>query len=161
MTSHINQVLRRLKVEFALLWLLPLLTAACYETEGLPQGIFVDHVQASYCLNTLGILLTIVCIPLSLRLFQLSLTRYVRQLPVLQALRSYRRWNEVRICLLLVPVLLNLSVYYWTLESTGLLCCGMTLTASLFCLPSRQRMENELALPAANDDLDTTETRPS
>lgn len=148
----VRELLLRLKVEYALLWILPLLLAGLYEADILPQGSLADRMPASYYLHTAGILLALVCIPVSLRLFQLSLTRYVRQLPVRRALRSYRHWSEARLCLLLVPALANVAVYYCTLETTGLLCAGMVMTASLFCAPGRQRLENELALPSLTDD---------
>jgi hypothetical protein len=85
-------------------------------------------------------------IPLSLRLFSLSLIKYVRTLPLVEAVKSYRRWNEVRVCLLLVAALVNLSVYYWTMDTTGVLCAGMVLVASLFCVPGRERVVSELDL---------------
>ena len=99
-----------------------------------------------YIMQVTSILLTICLIPLSLRLFNLSLTRYVSLLPLPEALKSYRRWSEIRIALLLVLALIDLSAYYWTMNTTGLLCAGMTVIASLFCIPSKQRLLNELQL---------------
>ena len=61
-------------------------------------------------------------------------------------LSSYRRWNEIRLGLLVVPVLTNLSFYYLTLNTTGLFCAAMSLIASLFCVPTRKRIWNELDL---------------
>lgn len=157
MKKNINHLLplARLKAEYALLWALPLLLAALYESDVLPRGIYAGHPQAEYLLQTAGILLAVLLIPLSLRLFQLSLTRYVRQLPLAEALRGYRRWSEVRLCLLLVAALSNLTVYYWTLSTTGLLCAGMVMVATLFCVPGRKRMEDELSLPALPDKEDS------
>ena len=66
--------------------------------------------------------------------------------PLVEAVKSYRRWNEVRVCLLLVAALVNLSVYYWTMDTTGVLCAGMVLVASLFCVPGRERVVSELDL---------------
>jgi uncharacterized membrane protein YbhN (UPF0104 family) len=48
--------------------------------------------------------------------------------------------------LLVVPVLTNLSFYYLTLNTTGLFCAAMSLIASLFCVPTRKRIWNELDL---------------
>lgn len=48
--------------------------------------------------------------------------------------------------MLLVPALFNFSVYYWTLNTTGLLCGIMVLVASLFCVPGRNRLLAELDL---------------
>ena len=70
----------------------------------------------------------------------------MRALPLVEALQSYCRWNEVRMAMLLVPALFNFSVYYWTLNTTGLLCGIMVLVASLFCVPGRNRLLAELDL---------------
>lgn len=146
MEKEINRLLRWLQGEFILAWMLVLLLIALYETDVLPQGMMVGDARMEYILQTAGILLAMGLIPVSLRLFGLSLTRYVKTMPLPEALKSYRRWSEVRLGLLLAPALFNLSVYYWTLDLTGMLCAGMLLVASLFCVPGRERLLMELDL---------------
>lgn len=153
MEKEIRRILSVLKLEYGLFWCLCVLTAVLYEVDVLPQGALSDDVRTGYTMQVAGILLTVLLIPLSLRMFHLSKTRYVSKLPVMDALKSYRRWSEVRLCLLLVPALLNISVYYWTMDTAGLLCAGMVLLASLFCVPGRNRLRSELDLvnPEAED----------
>lgn len=146
MKTKINRLLNRLKSEYAVFWILCVLLVVLYEVDLLPQGIWVGDVRMEYILEVTGILMAIALIPLSLRVFNLSLTRYVRQLPLEEALKSYRRWSEVRLAMMLAPALFNLSVYYWTLDTTGLLCGGMVLVSSLFCIPGRKRLLVELDL---------------
>ena len=146
MEKELKRLIRILKAEYALMWVLTVLLAALYECDILPQGLFAGDAQIEYIMQVTSILLTICLIPLSLRLFNLSLTRYVSLLPLPEALKSYRRWSEIRIALLLVLALIDLSAYYWTMNTTGLLCAGMTVIASLFCIPSKQRLLNELQL---------------
>lgn len=146
MKTKINRLLNRLKSEYAVFWILCVLLVVLYEADLLPQGVWVGDTRMEYILEVVGILMCVALIPLSLRVFSLSLTRYVRQLPLEEALKSYRRWNEVRMAMLLAPGLFNLSVYYWTLDTTGLLCAGMVLIASLFCVPGRKRLLAELDL---------------
>lgn len=146
MEKEINRLLNYLKIEYALLWIICILTVLLYEQDILPQGILTNDAHAGYILQVSGILLAVAFIPLSLRLFSLSLTKYIKQLALTEALKSYRRWNEVRISLLLVAALTNLSIYYWTLNTTGLLCSGMVFIASMFCIPGRQRILHELDL---------------
>ena len=55
-----------------------------YEYDILPQGIFTDDVRTGYMLQVCGILLAVGLIPLSLRLFSLSLIKYVRTLPLVE-----------------------------------------------------------------------------
>lgn len=146
MEKELKRLIRILKAEYALMWVLTVLLAALYECDILPQGLFAGDAQMEYIMQVTSILLTICLIPLSLRLFNLSLTRYISLLPLPEALKSYRRWSEIRIALLLVLALIDLSAYYWTMNTTGLLCAGMTVIASLFCIPSKQRLLNELQL---------------
>ncbi len=154
MEKTINLLLRCLKVEYTIFWALVLLTVALYEFDVLPQGVLVEEEQAAYILEVLGVLLAICLIPFSLRLFSLSLVRCVKQNVLQKALVSYRRWSEIRLALLLVPALVNLAVYYWTLETTGLLCAAMVMVASLFCVPGMKRLKGELNL----DVEETVET---
>lgn len=146
MKAEINRLLRRLQAEYVLVWLLPALLVVLYETGVLTEGTFAGDARMDYIFQTVGILLTIGLIPLSLRLFSLSLVRYVRQLSLPLALRSYRRWSEVRAGLLLVAALVNLSFYYLTLNTAAVWCALMALIASLFCVPTRKKLMDELDL---------------
>ena len=66
---------------------------------------------------------------------------------LIEALKSYRRWSEIRLFLLAVPAIMGISFYYLTLNTTGIFCAAMALIASLFCVPSESRLLNELDLP--------------
>lgn len=146
MEKELKRLIRILKAEYALMWVLTVLLAALYECDILPQGLFAGDAQMEYIMQVTSILLTICLIPLSLRLFNLSLTRHIAALPLKNALKSYRRWSEIRIALLTVASLASLSAYYWTMDTTGLLCIGMTVIASLFCVPGKERLLSELNL---------------
>ena len=146
MAEVIKQLLKRLKIEFVAVWCLVLLLVVCYEVGLFTEGIFVGDVRMDYILTTIGILLTIVMIPLSLRLFNLNLVKRISKLSTFEALKSYRRWSEVRLSLLLVAALLNMSIYYLTLNTTGLFCSLMALLATFFCIPTKERLFKELDL---------------
>lgn len=146
MEKELKRLIRILKAEYALMWVLTVLLTALYECDILPQGLFAGDAQMEYIMQVTSILLTICLIPLSLRLFNLSLTRHIAALPLKNALKSYRRWSEIRIALLTVASLASLSAYYWTMDTTGLLCTGMTVIASLFCVPGKERLLSELNL---------------
>lgn len=146
MEKKIKRLLQCLQIEYVLVWALPLLLVVLYETGIMTEGGYAGDTRMEYILQTIGILLTIGLIPLSLRLFSLSLVKYVKQLSLPEALKSYLRWSEIRIGLLLVPILVNLSFYYLTMNTTGLLCAAMALIASLFCVPTHKRLLDELDL---------------
>lgn len=147
MKAQINQLLKILRGMYLMLWILPILLCVLYETGILTDGIFCGDARMEYMLQTVCILLTICLIPLSLRLFNLNLVKHIKELPLEEALKSYRRWSEIRLLLLCVPVLLNTSFYYLTLNTTGVFCASMVLIASFFCLPTESRIINELDLP--------------
>lgn len=144
MEEQIKHVLKSLKVEYILFWVVPLLFVIVGETELLPVGIVADNVRKVYLFETLGILFTAICIPLSLKLFGFVLTKKIDQLSFPVALGRYVVWNMVRLALLEFVVVFNLAGYYFTLSSTGALCAAIGLTASFFCLPSEKRLREEL-----------------
>lgn len=145
MEKKIRQLLRYLQIEYVAVWVLPLLWWL-FMKQGDDRGAYAGDVRMDYVLQTVGILLAVGLIPLSLRLFSLSLVKNVKQRSLPEALKSYRRWSEIRTGMLVVPVLVNLSFYYLTLNNTGVLCAMMALIASLFCVPTRKRMLDELDL---------------
>lgn len=144
MEELIKHAIKNLKISFLTLWIVSFLFVVGGETEILPVGIFADDVRTCYFLDTIGILLTAVCIPLSMKLFSFVLTRQIDKLTFPVALNRYVLWNFVRLGLLTVVVFYNLICYYMTLNSTGALCALCALTASLFCLPGEKRLRNEL-----------------
>lgn len=146
MEKRISKTVKCLQAEYAMIWILPMTLVALYETGAMTEGYYAGNANMDYILQSVGILLTVGLIPLSLRLFSLSLVKHVKQLSLPEALTSYRRWNEIRLGLLIVPVLTNLSFYYLTLNTTGIFCAAMSLIASLFCVPNRKRIWNELDL---------------
>lgn len=147
MKEQINQLLKIQKGSFIAVWAIPLFLSVLYETNCLSKGLYAGDAQMEYILQSVGILLTIGLIPFALRMFNLNLVKRIRELPLAQAMKSYRLWSDIRLCLLLVPAILNLSFYYLTLNTTGLFCAAMALLASLFCIPSYSRVMSELDMP--------------
>ena len=120
MEERINKTVKYLQAEYIMIWILPIVLVILYETGIMTEGDYAGDARMDYILQTIGILLTVGLIPLSLRLFSLSLVKCVKLLSLPDALSSYRRWSEIRLGLLVVPVLTNLSFYYLTLNTTGL-----------------------------------------
>ena len=150
MEKKISRLLGCLKVEYSLMWIIVLAAVVLYESDVIPQGMWVDDARLAYLMQVLGILMTVGVIPLSVYMFKVILTRRIRRLSLLEALKSYRRWSEARLILLLIPLLFDVFIYYSILDTAGLLCAAMMILASLFCVPSRKRLLSEL-------DLKTTE----
>ena len=114
MKEQIKRILKLQVVGFILVWALPLIYALLHEMGVMPQGTLADDAQMEYIFQTMGILMTIVFIPFALRIFNLNLVKRIQELPLQQALKSYRIWADVRLALLVVPALINLQFYYLT-----------------------------------------------
>lgn len=144
MEEQIKSVFKSLKVQYISFWIVPLLLVVVGEVELLPVGIKAGSVRAVYVFETVGILLTAISVPLSLKLFSLVLTKKIDHMTFPAALSRYMFWSAVRLALLEFAVVFNLAGYYFTFSTTGALCALIGLTASLFCIPSEKRMRAEL-----------------
>lgn len=144
MEEQIKRAVSSLNISYVFFWVLPAFLLGAGEFDLIPVGTLTDNVQATYYFETIGILLTAACVPLSLKLFSLVLKKKIDHMTITLALKRYVQWSIVRLGLLEVAIVLNLLCYYLTLSSTGNLCMLICLTASLFCLPSEKRLRNEL-----------------
>ena len=149
MKEKIRKILNLQKSAFIVVWAAPILLAALYEggADTFQKGIYQGNAQMEYIFQSVSILLTIGLIPFALRMFNLNLVKRIKELPLEQALKSYQKWSDVRLCLLFVPTILGVSFYYLTMNTTNLFCACMALIATLFCVPSENRIKNELDLP--------------
>ena len=147
MKEQIKRLLVIQRSFFIGVWTSPVLLVFLYENGIFQKGIHQGNAQMEYIFQSISILLTIGLIPFALRMFNLNLVKRIKELPLQEALKSYRIWGDVRLSLLFAPVMLGLTFYYLTLNTTGLFCACMALIASLFCVPSENRIISELDLP--------------
>ena len=152
MKEQIKRILIIQKSAFLGVWTAPLLLVVLYETGLYQEGLLAGNAQMEYILQSVSILLTIGLIPFALRMFNLNLVKRIKELPLQQALKSYQAWSLLRLALLFVPAILALSFYYLTMNTTNLFCACMALIATLFCVPSENRIKNELDLPENLND---------
>ena len=152
MKEQIKRILIIQKSTFLGVWTAPLLLVVLYETGLYQEGLLAGNAQMEYILQSVSILLTIGLIPFALRMFNLNLVKRIKELPLQQALKSYQAWSLLRLALLFVPAIMALSFYYLTMNTTNLFCACMALIATLFCVPSENRIKNELDLPENLND---------
>ena len=152
MKEQIKRILIIQKSAFLGVWTAPLLLVVLYETGLYQEGLLAGNAQMEYILQSVSILLTIGLIPFALRMFNMNLVTRIKELPLQQALKSYQTWSLLRLTLLFVPAILALSFYYLTMNTTNLFCACMALIATLFCVPSEDRIKNELDLPENLND---------
>ncbi|MEG1562998.1 MAG: hypothetical protein RR365_04630 [Bacteroides sp.] len=146
MEEEIKRTVRLLKRSYAAFWVLPLGCIMLGETDVAAVGGGADNRSVSYFLESACILLTAVCVPLSLKLFSLVLTKKIDTYTFPVALYRYKQWSLVRLAILELGVLFGLVVYYYTLSSTGVLCAAIGLTASFFSLPGEKKLREELRI---------------
>ena len=107
---------------------MPLLIATVYECDVLPTGVFAGKAQEEFLVVIIMELLTIVMIPLALRLFKAKdVERKVAEGDTL----ALRRWGALRILMITVPLLLNTIGYYLFMNTTF----GYMALILLICLP--------------------------
>lgn len=87
MEEQIKRAVRNLNISYIFFWVLPAFLLGAGEFELLPVGSLADNAQAVYYFETLGILLTALCIPLSLKLFSLVLKKKIDQMTITLALK--------------------------------------------------------------------------
>ena len=101
----------------------PLLAAIVYECDVLPTGVFAGNAQEEFLTVTFMELLTIVMIPLALRLFKGKVEE--------GDTTALKKWGSLRILMITVPLLLNTMGYYLFMNTTF----GYMALILLICLP--------------------------
>lgn len=133
-----RKILLRLRIEFIAYILLAALLVCFYEFDVFPKGTLAGNTTAVYVLECVGIMLTVIFIPLALKSFHLALQR-IADREEKEHRRLYVRWNEIRLAMFVVVVLINISVYYVTSRDTCGYCAIIGAIASLFCWPPTQK----------------------
>lgn len=142
----IETIVRKLKLQYGLFWAIPILLIIAYETDLLPVGRYADNPQMMYVLETVGILITVVCVPAALKLFSVVLKKRINEVHLNEALSKYVFWSGMRLAILEIAVMLNIIIYYLVFSNVGAFCALIALTASVFCLPGEKRMCEELKI---------------
>ncbi|KAA6325171.1 hypothetical protein EZS27_025581 [termite gut metagenome] len=144
MRTKIKHTLQLLSVQFWLFPVIPVLLGMAYEFDVLPVGVYADDTTMRYVFETMGILLTIACIPLALKLLSIIKKRKKEKTALPVALKQYTRLCTVRLLLLEGVVVFNIVVSYSTMNSYSGFCVLMALMALVFCIPTKKRLYAEL-----------------
>ena len=142
-----KQIFSRLLIEFILYIFLSVLLIVLYETHIFSTGTLIGHASTIYIIECAGILLTMALIPLALKSYHLALVRIaISDTSEEERRQSYIRWNEIRLAIFTVIVLLNTSIYYMTRDNICGYCAIMGAIASLFCWPTKDGVKTELEM---------------
>lgn len=102
--------------------------AALYELDILPSGVLADRPQDEFLCTIAMELVTIVFIPIALRLFK---TKDVDRRLDEGDIKTFKTWSIVRILMITVPLLMNTLLYYLFMNTTF----GYMALILLICLP--------------------------
>ena len=102
--------------------------AALYELDILPSGVLADRPQDEFLCTIAMELVTIVFIPIALRLFK---TKDVDRRLDEGDIKTFKTWSIVRILMITVPLLMNTLLFYIFMNTTF----GYMALILLICLP--------------------------
>ena len=102
--------------------------AALYELDILPSGVLADRQQDEFLCTIAMELVTIVFIPIALRLFK---TKDVDRRLDEGDIKTFKTWSIVRILMITVPLLMNTLLYYIFMNTAF----GYMALILLICLP--------------------------
>lgn len=141
MTIVMKTIYRRLQITFWSAIVISVIILALGETDIIPNGILVGEYQADFVIMSVMELITIVAIPVALKLFKFKsiASRLISE----DSLKALNCWGQVRLLLLSVPMIVNLVCYYLFVK-VGFSYLAIILFLSLFFVyPSLSRCYNE------------------
>lgn len=141
--SQIRRVQRLLMIQFFLPVILSLLMVVLFETDALEAGCWAGSGQKEFACLVAMELLTICCIPLSLRLFKFKNVAKVLKGDGAQALRALQRWGSVRLDVLGVLLVANVLFYYLFVHAAFCYMAAIEFLSSFFIYPSLDRCVTE------------------
>lgn len=110
------------------------------ELDIIPNGILANDKQVEFVIMSMMEILTIIAIPVALKLFK---SKAIANKLASDTLLHFERWGIVRLCLLNVPMVINLVCYY-LFVGAGFGYLAIILFLSLFFVyPSLSRCYNE------------------
>lgn len=152
MNEQIKKLVRTLQIQYGLFILLALAYCVVYEIGWIDEGIYAADTHMQYVWETAGVLLAMILVPLSLKLFSIVMAKKIMDKPLPIAMKMYKMWNEIRLLMLVFVTLFNIFVYYSTLDNIGGLCALIGVTASVFCLPGEKKLKEELNITNSIDE---------
>lgn len=131
-----NNTIKKLKTIFYLELVTALLIVVLYESDVLPAGCFTQHSTSEFVLLTVMELLTVILIPLALRLFKFK--KIAADLSERKQ-AALVRWGTIRIEMLAMPLLANTLLYYLYMSTTFGYMAIILLICMVFIYPSKDK----------------------
>lgn len=144
MVKYIQKLLTALKFEWVAVWLMVVAAVVLGEVDVIPNGLVLPNSSEEFKLNTADILLTLIGIPVAIRLFTLNTTKGLRRMNNDEALKAYHVWSVVRIGILCVTAVFSVAVYYLATSVSGIFCALIAMCVMFYCWPSKEKITSYL-----------------
>lgn len=132
---------KKLMSTFWLGIILELLIVCCYETNIMLEGGFAGNTTAEFIVATVMVLLTIIVIPIALRMIKYGV---VQNLLRREREQGLYKASMMRMALLMVPMLLNTVCYYHFLNVEFAYLAIVLAISLVFVVPTVKRCEAEM-----------------
>lgn len=145
--KEIDQLMKALWIQVGVALGIALLLILLFEYDILPQGLLAGDVLMDYVLQITTILLTLVCIPFSLKLYSQAVSKHRPENDLSDGIRNLKHWSGRRLFTIALPLYVGIITYYLTMSVSNLFCAliaGITLT---FCIPVRERVVEQIDIP--------------
>lgn len=131
-----KKVIRTLKYLFSLILLVTLLLVLVFESELLLPGFILVESKVDFVIKYIMELMTIMIIPLSLRLFKF---KSVERKLATKKQHALLRWGGLRIIMLGIPMIINTILYYGFLAVEFGYLSIILLISMIFIYPSKDK----------------------
>lgn len=131
-----KKVIRTLKYLFSLILLVTLLLVLVFESELLLPGFILVESKVDFVIKYIMELMTIIIIPLSLRLFKF---KSVERKLATKKQHALLRWGVLRIIMLGIPMIINTILYYGFLAVEFGYLSVILLISMIFIYPSKDK----------------------
>lgn len=135
-----------LRAETCVAWVVFIILFVVGKLGVIINGSVAEGSDVEFKLNCMCILSTLLVHPMALKLFLLNTTRALRRMNKDEALDFYHVWSIIRLVLVALCISYNIVVYFMTLHMTGLLCALIGLCITVYCLPTRRKIEDFLTV---------------
>ncbi len=133
----INRINRQLNLFAAVELICCLSIAALGEFGILPVGIVPE--ESIYLFQIIACLLTVICVPVALKLFSWSQIRC----RIASNPQEYQNWGTIRLQLLFFPMFIDIFFHYLLMDMSLFYLALICAVAALYVWPSKARMMQE------------------
>ncbi|MBQ0023580.1 MAG: hypothetical protein KBT29_10130 [Prevotellaceae bacterium] len=144
MEKNIQKLLKQLKMEILIALFLMILVVVLGQLGIIENGIVEPKSQTEYVLNIIVVILTVVGIPGSLKIFSLNTTKTLRRMNLDEALQSYHIWSAARLLVLFLSAVVGALVYYFATSTSSIVCSLACVSMIAYCWPSRSKIDTYL-----------------